>query len=284
MKKFIKLFTLMVLASIVTFTSCTKKSSENTAPVSSGYIGQKAPEESKAVGDIIFNDGSSTPYSSIKSRLSNDGETGTKITKAEQEAAIAVIFYVGKGLSDDSSSRTLGVGLKHEKNGKSWCRYASETDKANAYSENVSLIQCSNTGNAGKLVFQGAKDGSKNLEKIAQFLIAKNIKDDTVSAENYPAFSYAKNYGNQISNLESFNTDWYLPSAPELFEMWQNKEIVDTVIELCGGDKLGTSYYWSSSQYTSIDNNALYMDFYYGDTVIGYKDDDSFYVCAVREF
>lgn len=286
MKKIIAVFSVFVLIHAVLLSSCSKKRSDDGNTNSNGYIGEKVPSDLKAVGDIIFNDGSATSYASIKGRLSNDNETGTKITKAEQDAAIAVVFFIGNGLNNDNSKtdRVLGVGLKHNRNGLKWCKYNSEKDKANAYSENITLIQCSTDGNAGKLVFKGTKDGSKNLEQIGQYMIAKNMNDDTSDYDNYPAFAYAKNYSSYASNLEAFTSDWYLPSAAELFELWSRKETVDAAIEMCGGDKLGTSYYWTSSQYPSIDNNAYYMDFYYGDSVIGYKDDDSYYVCAIREF
>ncbi|MBO4727614.1 MAG: hypothetical protein J5631_04250, partial [Spirochaetaceae bacterium] len=66
------------------------------------YLGTKAPTEPKFVGDIVFNDGSATPY---KSKL--------KLSDEQKNAAIAVIFYVGTDCSDDGSNRTLGVGLNY---------------------------------------------------------------------------------------------------------------------------------------------------------------------------
>lgn len=281
MKRIVQILKFFALISLIVFSSCSKKNSE----ANSDYIGEKAPTSPKVVGDIIFNDGSATSYQSIKARKIADSETNSKITKVEKEAAIAVVFYVGNELNDnDKTLRTLGVGLKHERNGIKWCSYTSETDKANAYSENIQTIQCLSSGNAGALTFDGVKNGNQNLEKISQYMILNNIVDDTTIAEKYPAFYFAKNYSSAASNLANYNSNWYLPSIAELYGMWQNLETVDTAIELCGGDKIGSSYYWSSSQYASKDNNALYMDFYYGDAVIAYKDDDNFYACAIKAF
>ena len=50
------------------------------------YIGTKAPSEAKAVGDIVFSDGSATPYSA-----------DLELTDEQKAAAIAVIFYAGTG-------------------------------------------------------------------------------------------------------------------------------------------------------------------------------------------
>ena len=48
------------------------------------YIGTKVPTEAKAVGDIVFSDGSATPYTS-----------NLTLTDTQKSAAVAVIFYVG---------------------------------------------------------------------------------------------------------------------------------------------------------------------------------------------
>ena len=90
----------------------------------SGYIGTKAPSEAKAVGDIVFSDGSATPYSEDLS-----------LTDEQKSKAIAVIFYVGTECSNDSKSRTLGVGLYH---GVSLCRWCTES--ADASEKNITSI------------------------------------------------------------------------------------------------------------------------------------------------
>ena len=49
----------------------------------SGYIGSKAPDEAKAVGDIVFTDGSATPY-----------VAGLTLTDNQKSKSIAVIYKV----------------------------------------------------------------------------------------------------------------------------------------------------------------------------------------------
>ena len=68
-------------------TKCTFAMPASNVTVSAAfYIGTKAPTETKAVGDIVFTDGSATPYSA-----------DLELTDEQKAAAIAVIFYAGTG-------------------------------------------------------------------------------------------------------------------------------------------------------------------------------------------
>ena len=239
------------------------------------YIGTKAPGEAKAVGDIVFNDGSATPYSAELT-----------LTDKQKEAAIALIFYKGTGLNsgdDTTTSRTLGVGLKHNRSGLAWC-----LKSADAYSKNIATIQCPASGNAGGLTFTGDRDGSDNLEQVETF----DGVDDTATEANYPAFYFAKNYSTTATNLgEDYADGWYLPSIAELFQIYANGKgtskvfDIDAASNLCGGDSFRYNGYWSSSQYASFDSYAYFLTFYFGDWTGWYKyDADGNYVCAVRAF
>ena len=93
------------------------------------YIGTKAPKEAKAVGDIVFNDGSATGYT-----------TELTLTDIQKSKAIAVIYKV-------DGSKSYGVGLVHNGDGLAWC-----ASGANAY--NTSSYATSLT------------DGSSNMTNI----------------------------------------------------------------------------------------------------------------------
>ena len=264
------------------------------------YYGTKKPSKAKEVGDIVFNDGSATPYSAFT--------TENPITDAQKVAAIAIIFYKGTDLNSDvygedgdgnvvwtsgstTTSRTLGVGLKHYRinPGIAWC-----TNDAKAYKKDISTIQCITSGNAGALEFEGDKNGSDNLEQI------KNVNgvDDTSSSTKYPAFYFAKNYKEEkigsetVSRILSgseYESGWYLPSIAELFQIWacrsstQNTFDVDAVSELCGGNKFETEWYWSSSQWDFHEKDAYELCFDDGDWSANVKD-TQLYVCCIREF
>ena len=79
---------------------------ESRHEVSGKFGTWSAPYE---VGDIVFSDGSATPYTA-----------NLTLTDEQKAAAIAVIFYKGTGLNsyvnhkdDTSKTRTLGMGLLH---------------------------------------------------------------------------------------------------------------------------------------------------------------------------
>ena len=256
--------------------SCTNMLAElrgkSVLPVT--YIGTKAPTEAKAVGDIVFTDGSATPYSA-----------DLTLTDAQKAAAIAVIFYVGTECSNDTSSRTLGVGLVHNTSGLAWC-----TQIAHAYYKVITAIQCPRGGHDGAYTFSRDKDGSDNLEQIGTFLANNSSVNDIENEAEYPAFYFAKNYRNQMGSHVSgtrYEKGWYLPTVCELFYIQKNKATVDAASSLCGGSQFGTSslferrWYWSSTQ--GEDYNRAYSDCdEFGGTCL--KDLDIGRVCCIRAF
>ena len=201
-----------------------------------------------------------------------------------------LVLYKGES---DTTSRTLGVGLKHNRRGLAWC-----TDSANAYSKKIDTILCEpdDWGSAGNYTWTGEqdKDGSDNLSQIAAFLPAEGsgTTDDTATQSNHPAFYFAKNYKETATNLAgtAYEDGWYLPSLAELFQIYANGKGTNNVFDLdaasqaLGGDQFSTSGYWSSSQYASYDNNACKLSFSNGDWGSRNKCNYNDYVCALRAF
>jgi surface protein len=216
-------------------------------------IGSKSKPD--AVGDIVFSDGSATPYTA-----------DLTLTEEQKAAAIAVIFYVGTDCSNDSTSRTLGVGLAQNHGGLAWC-----LDSANAFEVNITTIQ------------ESDKDGSDNLSQIGEFL---NDNNDTGTADKYPAFYFAENYSGTATNLgETYADGWYLPAKAELQKIYDILSTVNKELAACGGTTFDTSgVYWSSSQYASAGYVAYGLNFASGGWYTRTKGNSSYSVCAVRAF
>lgn len=246
MKK--NLFSMLVISVLaLAFVGCANPAGGNNADGNNvgennagGSTGGSSYSAKYAVGDIILNDGSKVNYETAKNYTGSDLD-GLK------SKAIAVIFR-----ADTASKKALGVGLKHNRSGLAWC-----TKDANAFNTNIKTIQCPATGSAGNLTFTDDTDGSDNLEQIASFLTTAGLENDTTDASKYPAFYFAKNYKNTATNLgAAYENGWYLPTVAELFDIWKVKATVDAASSLCGGSQFGDSYYWSSSQYASYDDDA----------------------------
>ena len=206
---------------------------------------------------------------------------------------------MGTGLNsgdDTTTSRTLGVGLKHNTtSGGVWC-----LDYAAAWDRNITTIQCPESGDAGALTFTGDRNGSDNLKQISDFLISLGETDDTGTAENYSAFYFGKNYKDTATNIAGtdYESGWYLPSIAELFQIYANGKgenkvfDIDAASEALGGDKFGTLFYWSSSQYlfgsstpsfARVNYAAYGLRFDSGNFGPNNKEIYS-YMCAVRAF
>ena len=262
MKK--NLFSMLVISVLaLAFVGCANPAGGNNA---GGTTGGNSYSAKYAVGDIILNDGSKVNYETAKNYTGSDLD-GLK------SKAIAVIFR-----ADTASKKALGVGLKHNRSGLTWC-----TDDAKAYNTNIKTIQCPASGAAGNHTFTGDTDGSDNLEQIASFLTTAGLENDTTDASKYPAFYFAKNYKTTATNLgAAYENGWYLPTVAELFDIWKVKETVDAASSLCGGSQFG-SYYWSSSQYASNDKGAYKVSFSNG-TCSDHPKVYCIYVCAIRAF
>ena len=81
-------------------------------------------------------------------------------------------------------------------------------------------------------------------------LINKIVSCLETSASWSGAKSWCSSYG---------EGKWYLPNRDELKAIYYNKSTLNNTLSACGGTTLGTSYYWSSAEFSRDD--AYYMDF-----------------------
>ena len=231
-----------------------------TTNTSSTYFGTKSPTDPKAVNDIVFSDGSATPYTS-----------GLTLTAAQKNAAVAMIFYKGTECSNDGSTRTLGVGLKIDFMVPDWCKSRTVA----AHDNNIDTIQ------------DNVKNGSQNLEKIGAWLTAHSLTDDTGIEDNYHPFHLAKSYG---ARNGTYTDGWYLPSKAELQKVYDQKITLDAVLILCDVDfsSFGISIlnqcFWSSTQSESYDTGAYFLDFRNGTWSDYDKITSVCFSFAIREF
>ncbi len=233
------------------------------------------------VGDIVFNDGSATPYTAQLT-----------LTDEQKSAAIALIFYKGTGLNsgnDTTTSRTLGVGLKHSNDKLIWCK-----DLSNAYKTDITTIQCPATSKAYSndltFPFTGDRNGSDNFEQIKAFLKESGLDDDPSQFVN-SVFEFTKNYSSTATNLgTSYASGWYLPSCAELFQIYAcradttNGFDIDAASETLGGDKFDSNVYWSSSQSDRSYKCAYKLLFETGNLENRWPKNNKLYACCVREF
>lgn len=229
-KSFYKMAVLTSIASFAVFTSCQNPAIGGNGgnggnggggdkPIS--YIGTKAPNVSKKVGDIVFTDGSATEYTS-----------SLVLTESQKAKAIAVIFYVGTECSYNGEARTLGVALKRCKDTGAWCK---------GYGRLTYITT----------ILPSTLNGSDNLSKA--IIAASRVGTD--KEEDYPAFYTAKNYGkNELdkSTASVYKEGWYLPSEAEIRKIMNEKQIIRDACFTCvdGSIFSGDSNLWTSSQTT----------------------------------
>lgn len=160
--------------------------SEDKEPEKNTYIGTKAPDEKKEVGDIVFTDGSAISYEEVLT-----------LTDKQKEHAIAVIFDAEYTIKDGwnffEGECPIGIGLKDKE--VQWC-----LESANAYNYKGIL-------NSADLM----KDGTYYFEEIKKAL---GENDDTDDEEKYPAYYFCNNYKETEVILQgtAYEDGWYLPT------------------------------------------------------------------------
>ena len=97
------------------------------------------------------------------------------------------------------------------------------------------------------------------------------------NGKSCPAFEYVNSYKTE----GTIAGDWYLPALGELNAIYGNKDVLNIALGKIGGTKLGTSYYWSSSESSSYD--AWRLNFGNGN-VNGSGKNNYYYVRPVLAF
>lgn len=123
---------------------------------------------------------------------------------------------------------------------------------------NVTVYEYDNaTGKYTGHIFTGNADGSDNWEEICK-IDPEGTKD---AATNYPAFNFANTYGTTAGLTGTdFETGWYVPSVKELFDIYENKDFIQSSLDVVNGITLGESYL-SSSQSASYYSLAYQVSF-----------------------
>ena len=86
------------------------------------------------------------------------------------------------------------------------------------------------------------------------------------NGKSCPAFEYVNSYKTE----GTIAGDWYLPAMGELYAIYSNKDVLNITLGKIGGTKLGTNYYWSSSEYSF--SNAWPLHLYSGNVYDNIKD------------
>ena len=93
-----------------------------------------------------------------------------------------------------------------------------------------------------------------------------------------PAFEYVNSYKTEGTQAG----DWYLPALGELNAIYGNKDVLNITLGEIWGTKLGTNYYWSSSE--SSGDYAWRLNLYGGNVNNGYNKGNYLYVRPVIDY
>ena len=197
-----------------------KSGMNDSAVASASYL--VIPTKATCVpGDFVLKDGTMLPKD-------------ITLTDTQKSNVAAVIV---RAAADGKPA--LGVGIVHNSSGLAWCK-----DSATGYSTNITALQGDETS--------GYMDGSDGWERLKEA-----CSDAESNPDKYPAWNYCRNYGATNGLTGDLATGWYLPTAAELYTIYQNKTAVDESLSKAGGNQFGKSWYWSCCQYPSYSVRAF---------------------------
>ena len=215
-------------------------------------------EKCFVVGDVLLTDGTR-----IKAENAQYGVPSGK--------AFAVIAYAPYG-----GGTGKAIGLQKSKNSLVW---APSDTKGNT--TNFIDIQADYNGTSSDgYTFEGDLDGSDNWDYICKI----DPEGTLDAATNYPVFNFALSYAETAGLTETdYETGWYVPSVTEVYEVYKNKDVIQTSLDAAKGFTIGTSYYWGSSQRSSSDVNSYEVSFNSG-SINSYAKKYSDYVFVFQAF
>ncbi len=208
-----------------------------TANFAKTHLGTK--DNPDAVWDIVFNDGTATPYS--------DSLT---LTQAQKEAAVAILYY-----HENDDDYIYGIALKHTNT-----YFCSST--ASFYDRHDDLSSHDGPYN-NYMIYHNAEDYSESNYPSVWW------------AKHYQGTGNLGNVARDING--GYNYNWYVPCIQELRTIYDQKTTLSAIINLIGSpyaDPLtpeNNTLYGTTTQSDENDNSAVYKDLNNGSETHGAK-------------
>lgn len=182
-------------------------------------------------GYVVLKDGSVKHYKALQENEKTD--------------VIAVVFgksgqkYLGMAVQEKT-----GDGGQEWGGGFCWAKENTPGD-----STSFDSLKCDISTDL-KSVTGGYTSGVDSWAKICE-------KDNTAADNpgNYPAFEYANNYGSSLpaDAAESVKAGWYVPAMKEIIDIYNNKALINNILNYIGGTPITDWYWWSCNQHGSTD-------------------------------
>ena len=227
--------------------------------------------------------------------------SGEKVAEPTEPSKTGYVFYGWYTSAETLSSTAYNFDTVIKKDITLYAKWVDETVGYIAYSDGsisadydstkipVGIVIEATDGTATKIVSLTQTSAKWSTEEVvtnatsATDGVANMAAIQSISGweQKYPAFKWCDEYTDWADNSE-----WYLPAKDELDQLYTVKDYVNAAIEkITAGDdtvtKLGTGWYWSSSQYDL--NDAWDQRFSDGYQSSYYKD-YTYSVRAVRAF
>lgn len=246
-----------------------------TGTIETFTFGTKDSGETKELFDIVFVDGTATPYTA-----------DLELTDKQKAGAVAIIFYTGSTSEGDLGVKTLGLGVNQEKISH-WAPYGTSgntmTFEALAVTESATAPEEGTYyWSKDSKYYTGYVNGSDSWSLI-------QAADSDASEQNYPVFAWANNYDATYST-GVVTENWYIPSVAEFVAMDSNYKTINEILKMLGKTELvtyKTRYSGDDSYWTSNTNNSYTYAWQFelsSSPTSSTRNNQPYYAVAIRQF
>lgn len=195
----------------------------------------------------------------------------------QPRTVIGIVYWVGNVAQNDTKLKKKLGGDSYDAKGNHALVVAlgQEKPKWQATSADVQSWLDNNKNDEFQTVESGKNDALNNIQGYNNTKAIEAFNDEHTGNEIVAAVASAVAYRKTVPAPQN-SSDWYLPSPKELVLLYAgtsisgdknsyNRDLINSKLESVGGTKLTTeplvSWYWSSTIYSYIKDNALGVQF-----------------------
>lgn len=185
------------------------------------------------INEVFYNPKLESPWATMANGVYAVGADGRPVMKEDADESC-----IGVALITDNQK--IMIAKEDATDGTNTTMYWGY----NLYNMNVAGITETTDSNSAKADFNGKANTAAIIAAYTEHSVEMNSRDMAKVLQ-------------ELNTAE--DTDWYIPSAGQLYEIYTNRTSIDEALTTIGGTTYASDIYWSSSEHSSSSGWAVYF-------------------------